>query len=210
MGGEAKALIPIDGLPLVHHILEAFAKAGIDELLVVTGSHAEAVEEAVRAWDSSQSQGCRVECVHNARWSDGQAGSVSIAVQTAQCLGSTAVLITPVDLPELSHEVIERMAAVAHSPALPYVANGSDRVPTHPARIDAPDFEAVLHALNTGPADRGAGPWLQDMTAHQVAVDDLIDHAPTDLDTPEDLQDFRSARWCRPRPLLPRRDDRAQ
>ena len=210
MGGAAKALITLDGVPLVRHILNAFAEAGIDELLVVTGAHSEAVEEAVRAWDSPQPEGCRVECVHNARWSDGQAGSVSVAVQTAQRRGSTAVLITPVDLPALSPRVIERMATIARGPALPCVTDGPDRVPTHPARIDASDFEAVLHALEVGPADRGAGPWLQQVAAQHVLVDDLIDRAPTDLDTPADLQEVRSARWCRSHPLRLQQDDRGQ
>jgi len=45
--GGTKQLAPLDGKPLAQHAIDALADAGVDELLVITGHDAEAVETAL-------------------------------------------------------------------------------------------------------------------------------------------------------------------
>ena len=50
MGGVAKALIRLQGVPLVTRHLVALSGAGVDEVVIVTGHAREAVEREVRGF----------------------------------------------------------------------------------------------------------------------------------------------------------------
>ena len=50
MGGVAKALIRLQGVPLISRQLVALSGAGVDEVVVVTGHARQAVEEEVRSY----------------------------------------------------------------------------------------------------------------------------------------------------------------
>ena len=50
LGGRPKALLELGGVPLVMRQLVALSGAGVDEVVVVLGHHADAVEAAVRAF----------------------------------------------------------------------------------------------------------------------------------------------------------------
>ena len=45
--GATKQLVTVDGKPLAQHAIDALAEAGVDELLVITGHDADAVEAAL-------------------------------------------------------------------------------------------------------------------------------------------------------------------
>lgn len=178
LGGRAKALLCWQGRPLLHRVLDAFVAADIPELCVVTGAHADAVAACTRDWP-----GGSVHTLHNPTWATGQASSVATALRAARRHRWPGLLITPVDQPDLDAAVIARMASQPGA-AQPVLADGS---PTHPALIPAADYAAVIAALASGPADRGAGPWLR---AHgrSVSVADLVTRRPRDLDTEQDLE----------------------
>jgi molybdenum cofactor cytidylyltransferase len=72
MGGVAKPLIRLMGVPLVRRHLVALSGAGVDEVVVVTGHARDAVE--------AQVQGFPVTLAHNAAHSQGQEGSVRIGL----------------------------------------------------------------------------------------------------------------------------------
>ena len=48
LGGRPKALLELGGVPLILRQLIALSGAGVDEVVVVLGHHAEAVEAAIR------------------------------------------------------------------------------------------------------------------------------------------------------------------
>jgi molybdenum cofactor cytidylyltransferase len=73
MGGVAKALIRLQGVPLIRRHLVALSGAGVDEVVVVTGFAREAVEEQVQSFP--------VSLAHNASYRDGQQGSVRIGLE---------------------------------------------------------------------------------------------------------------------------------
>ncbi len=68
MGGVAKALITLQGVPLISRQLVALSGAGIDEVVVVTGYARHAIEEQVRSYV--------VTLAHNEAHADGQQSSV--------------------------------------------------------------------------------------------------------------------------------------
>jgi molybdenum cofactor cytidylyltransferase len=71
MGGVAKALITLQGVPLINRQLIALSGAGVDEVVVVTGHAREAVEAQVQSFP--------VSLAHNADYQSGQQGSVRVA-----------------------------------------------------------------------------------------------------------------------------------
>ena len=73
LGGRPKALLELGGVPLVLRQLIALSGAGVDEVAVVLGHHADAVEAAVRAFP--------ITLVRNPSPDDGQASSVRIGLR---------------------------------------------------------------------------------------------------------------------------------
>jgi molybdenum cofactor cytidylyltransferase len=72
MGGVAKALITLQGVPLISRQLVALSGAGIDEVVVVTGYARHAIEDQVRSFV--------VTLAHNDAHADGQQGSVRVGL----------------------------------------------------------------------------------------------------------------------------------
>ncbi len=90
MGGVAKPLIRLRGVPLISRQLVALSGAGVDEVVVVTGHARTAVEREVQSFS--------VTLVHNEAYSQGQEGSVRAGLAA---LGGSfdAVFIVPSDQP---------------------------------------------------------------------------------------------------------------
>lgn len=72
LGGVAKPLIRLQGVPLISRHLVALSGAGVDEVVVVTGYARDAVEELVRP--------LTVTLAHNEAHAEGQQGSVRIGL----------------------------------------------------------------------------------------------------------------------------------
>src|SRR5271170_1895210 len=90
MGGVAKPLIRLQGVPLISRQLVALSGAGVDEVVVVTGHARTAVERQVQSFS--------VTLVHNEAYSQGQEGSVRAGL--AALRGNfDAVFIVPSDQP---------------------------------------------------------------------------------------------------------------
>lgn len=177
MGGRAKALIEVDGEVLLHRVLDRFVEAGVTDLGVVLGAQADAVSGACAAWSGPMRQ------IRNPLWHTGQAGSVLAALDAAPKAWN-GVLITPVDQPDLSSAVIAEMATCS-MPARPILADGT---PTHPAFLPRDCWPAVIDALRTGPADRGAGGWLA-RHGCDIPVGHLVIRA-RDVDTTAELDEL--------------------
>jgi len=100
LGGVAKALIRVDGVPLVQRQIDALRGAGVSDIVVVTGTHHDAIVQAVA------SDGVRV--VHNANALSGQGTSVRLGLQAADPQADVLLLVLcdqplliPADLTDL-------------------------------------------------------------------------------------------------------------
>ena len=72
MGGMAKSLIRLQGVPLIKRQLIALSGAGVDEVVVVTGHARESVEAQVQAFP--------VTLAYNPAYTEGQQGSVRVGL----------------------------------------------------------------------------------------------------------------------------------
>ena len=97
--GGTKQLAVVDGKPLLQHSVDALAEARVDEIIVVTGHDAEAVEAGV-----SLPSGGRF--VRNPGFRDGQATSLAAALHEVDPTSEAAVILMA-DQPGVSAPMIE-------------------------------------------------------------------------------------------------------
>jgi len=184
MGGIAKPLIRLQGVPLATRQLVALSGAGVDEVVVVTG-HARAAVEA-------QLQSFSVTLVHNEAYAQGQQGSVRLGLEALKG-GFDAVLVVPSDQPLIAAgDLTELISAFKKRPF------GHIVVPVVAGRRGNPillDQAALAHILASGT---------------NLACRHLIEREPelvyayetgnarfiTDLDTLEDVRSLaRQTGW---------------
>ena len=75
--GPVKPLVPLEGRPLIEHVMTAASEAGVSRFLVVVGHEADRVREAVRA--IADSHGVAVSFAVNARFNEPNGWSVLAA-----------------------------------------------------------------------------------------------------------------------------------
>ena len=90
LGHRPKSLLELGGVPLIRRQLIALSGAGVDEVVVVTGHHVEAVEAAVQDFP--------VTLARNPSPDDGQASSVRIGL-AALSSRLDAVMVALADQP---------------------------------------------------------------------------------------------------------------
>jgi molybdenum cofactor cytidylyltransferase len=184
MGGVAKPLITLQGVPLIKRQLIALSGAGVDEVVVVTGFAREAVEAQVQSFP--------VTLAHNMAYAEGQQSSVRVGLQALSSVFD-AVLVVLADQPLIAAaDLTELLGAFKRRP------QGHILVPVV-SKADAPG----------GEGERGNPIVLDDVAVAQILASDiqlgcrhLIERAPgmvhvhptantrfvIDLDTPADLQ----------------------
>jgi molybdenum cofactor cytidylyltransferase len=173
--GSPKLLAPLAGRPVLQHVLDAVAEAGLVDVVVVLGAEAAAVRDAV-AWRNE-----RIEV--NPRPVDGLSASLRIGLDAAaEDRTVDAVLVLLGDQPSVRSDVIRAVLAAAETSPQPIirVRYAGDEAP-NPVLI-----RRAAWALAAGlPGDRGLGPLLverPDLVAEVAAAG-----ANPDIDTPEDL-----------------------
>ena len=176
MGGVAKALIRLQGVPLISRHLVALSGAGVDEVVVVTGHARRAVEEQLRSFV--------VTLAHNEAHADGQQGSVRVGLAA---LGGSfdAVIVMPADLPLIgASDLIELIGAFKKRPA------GHVVVPVVSGERGNPiilDEQAKARILASG-ANLGCRHLIERhpelVHAHETTNTRFV----TDLDTVEDVR----------------------
>ena len=164
-GPGHKLLADLDGRPLASHAIGAAAAAGLDELVVVTGSA-----------DLSAVVPDGATVLHNELWSDGQASSIRLAVEHARRVGHEAIVVGLADMPGISAEA---WRAVADAPGSLVVAtfDGRRRPPT---KVGRRYWSELPEAGDTGARFLLAGRPFD-------VVEVACPGNPADVDTVEDL-----------------------
>jgi len=191
MGGVAKPLIRLQGVPLINRQLVALSGAGVDEVVVVTGHARHAVEEQVRSFT--------VTLAHNEAPASGQEGSVRVGLAALNG-GFDAVFVMPADLPLIAaDDLTELIGAFKKRPAghvlVPMV--GGQR--GNPILLDD-EARAQILASGTNLACRHLIERQPELVhAYETANTRFI----TDLDTVEDVQGLaRRTGWRLELPAL--------
>lgn len=181
MGGP-KALVELDGEPLVLRALRALAQGGCAPLVVVLGAAAADVRPLLPTGTTA---------VVAQDWTEGMSASLRAGLRALEHGAAPAAVVHLVDLPGVTAAGVARLAARAAPEALVRAAYAGR--PGHPVLIGRSHWAAVL-ATATG--DAGARAYLAGHPAlDQVECGDVAD--PGDVDTPEELTRFRD-RWVTP------------
>jgi molybdenum cofactor cytidylyltransferase len=179
MGGRPKALLELGGVPLIRRQLIALSGAGVDEVVVVLGHHAELLEPVVQDFP--------VTLVRNPRPDDGQVSSQRLGLQ-ALAGRLDAVLVALADQPLVQAQDIGALIGAykkrpeGTSVLVPMVGGE----PGNPVIFSADVKEQILQ----GDANVGCRQWR---AAHPDAVapfDTDNRRYRVDVDTLEDIERF--------------------
>ena len=165
-GSGHKLLAEVAGLPLAAHALVAAVQAGLDELVVVTGSV-----------DLSAVLPIGATVLQNDRWFDGQATSLRLAVDYAERVGHEAVVFGLADMPGVP-AAAWRAVADCPSPLAVATFDGQRRPPTKIADFLWSELPMI--------GDEGGRVLLSEQSSYVVEV--ACPGNPEDVDTVEDLR----------------------
>lgn len=179
LGGRPKSLLELGGVPLIRRQLIALSGAGVDEVVVVLGHHADLIEPAVQDFP--------VTLVRNPRPDDGQVSSLRFGL--AALAGKLdAVLVALADQPLInSQDITSLIAAYKKRPdgasvVVPTVAGE----PGNPVLFSNDVREQIL----AGDAHVGCRQWR---AAHPEAVQAFVTdnrRFKVDVDTEDDIARF--------------------
>jgi molybdenum cofactor cytidylyltransferase len=186
LGGRPKALLELGGVPLILRQLIALSGAGVDEVVVVLGHHAEAVEAAIGAFP--------ITLVHNPAPDDGQPSSVRVGLR-ALSPKIDAVIVALADQPLIdAQDIVALISAYKKrgdaAMVVPRVASeGGEPEPGNPVMFDAVLREQWL----AGGANLACRQWRQANPDRVRWFDTDNRRYRIDIDTPEDLARFTAS-----------------
>jgi CTP:molybdopterin cytidylyltransferase MocA len=172
--GRPKALVEVDGEPLVRRALRALTDGGLAPVVVVLGARAADVRPLLPS---------AVEAVEAADWADGMGASLRAGL-AALAGRADAAVVHLVDLPGVPAAAVARLAALAGPHALARAAYGGR--PGHPVLLGRAHWAGVAAAATGNAGARGYLAGRADVAL--VECGDLAD--PDDVDTPEQLAAF--------------------
>ncbi len=173
--GSPKLLAPLAGRPVLQHVLDAVAASPVDDVVVVLGDGASAIETAIE-WRTERR-------AVNPRPQDGLSSSLRVGLDAAaEDPLAEAVLVILGDQPSVRPAVIRAVIAAAANVPEPIIrARYSDDEAPNPVLIRRPAW-ALAAGLD---GDRGLGPLLA--RRPELVGEVAVDGRNPDIDTPADL-----------------------
>jgi len=170
--GGPKALLEVDGEPLVRRGIRLLHDGGCAPVVVVVGASAERVRALCGGAD----------VVEAPDWDTGMGASLRTGL--AALPGAVrAVVVALVDQPLVTAAAVARLRAAHADGAVAAVAAYGGR-PRNPVLLDRAAWDGVR---TSAVGDEGARGWLRAHSELVVQVDCTDVGAPDDLDTPDDL-----------------------
>jgi molybdenum cofactor cytidylyltransferase len=174
--GSPKLLAKLEARPVLQHVLDAIASAGVADVVVVLGDGHGATERAI-AWRHQRR-------VVNPRPADGLSSSVRVGLRAVEEDPAVmAAIFLLGDQPAVRPDAIHAVIRAAGETDLPFVR-------ARYARDGAPNPVLIRRAAWAEAAalegDRGLGPLLAAHPDCVLPVD--VDGANPDVDTPADLE----------------------
>jgi len=175
--GKVKQLLPINGIPMLQHVIYAALNSRLDDVIVVLGSAGSEIREAV---DLSN-----VTIVENPSYQEGQSSSLKAGLQTLNP-DIDAALFLLADQPQVDTTIINQLIA-AYQPDQTHILRPSFKgKPGNPVLMSRSVFPKLLE-LEGDQGGRGVFQFFQD-SMKEVPVQHGGIH--TDLDTPAEYQSF--------------------
>ena len=177
--GLPKALVELDGEPLVRRALRTLVEGGAVPVVVVLGARAHDVRAVLPA---------DVAAVEAIDWRDGMGASLRAGLAALENTDATAAVVHLVDLPGVPAAVVSRLIAAARRDVLARAAYRGR--PGHPVLLGRAHWPGVRNAAVGDAGARGYLAGRPDVVLVECA--DLAD--PDDVDTPEQLAEYRARR----------------
>jgi molybdenum cofactor cytidylyltransferase len=171
--GRDKALLPYHGRTFLENIIANLHAAGIENVAVVLGPHAEAIQSAVNL--------AAVRVVINHDYQRGQSSSLQLGLAALAVDSPEAVILCLVDHPAISSEVITKLKCCFEADRLPVLIPTYEGQRGHPVIISQPLFAELL-AL---PPEEAANTVIRKYR-HATQFVEVVDPGIlTDVDDPE-------------------------
>ena len=180
--GGGKLLAMADGRPILQHVLDRLAEAGLDDVVVVLGDDMPPIEAAVE-WRSERR-------VRNADPASGLASSLRAGFEALDD-DVDAVLVVLGDQPRLPLEALQAVMDAPFAEAAPIVvpAYAADRG-RNPVRI----ARAAFGLVEASSGDRGLGPIIA--ANPELVLEIPVDGENPDIDTRADLVRWLETAWA--------------
>lgn len=191
--GHPKALLPYpskagpDGVrdrerTFLEHLLDVFGRSRAEPIIVVLGHDRELIERQVSL------EGARA--VVNDRYREGMLSSIRAGIDSLDEAAIEGALVLPVDHPDVSVAVIDRVIASFEATRAPIV------LPVHEGRRGHPVLfsRAVFDELRKAPETVGARRVVWDHQEDLLEVDVNESGIHRDVDTPGDYRALRGER----------------
>lgn len=130
-----KQLLPWRGSPFITHVGRTALKADLDQLIVVTGSEAPAVRQALAGFD--------VQFVHNPTWEEGQSTSLVSGLQALKP-GVGSVIFFLSDQPQVPATLVQSLVELHSQTLSPLVAPQVAGRRANPVLFDRLTFPELL------------------------------------------------------------------
>ena len=186
LGGRPKALLQLGGVPLVVRQLIALSGAGVDEVVLVLGHHADAVEAAIAHFP--------ITVVRNPDPARGQVSSVRAGLQ-ALSPKLDSIIVAPADMPLIGEaDLVALIGAYRRrgdaAMVVPRVdaGHGAPAAPGNPVMFDA----ALREAWMAGAADLACRTWREQNPQQVHWFDTDNRRYRVDIDTADDIAAFEA------------------
>ena len=182
--GGGKLLASLEGRPVLQHVLDRLAEAGMTEVVVVLGNDAAAIETSID-WRAERR-------VPNDDPRRGLSSSVRVGIEALDATAGAALIVLG-DQPLVSVAAIRELLAAPDDAARPIVVPVyADDRGRNPVRLGRSAFGLVGETVG----DRGLGPVI---AAHPELVQEITIDEPggnPDIDTRADLVGLLEAAWA--------------
>ncbi len=174
-----KQLAIWQGKTFIRTIVEKMQPIPMDQLIVITGAHADRVECELR--------GLKCKVVRNEDWRSGQASSVKKAIQNVNP-ETDAIIFLLVDQPQFNVDMVKNILqehALKDADIITHEFNGMAR---HPVLFSKNTFPNMLEL----DGDAGGRQLFKQFLPLKIKIDDPF--FALDVDTQEDLQELDNKR----------------
>jgi molybdenum cofactor cytidylyltransferase len=174
--GTPKMMLPWDGRTVLGRVISVFTKAGIDDVLVITGGARSEVERIIDQYGARS--------VYNDKYASGEMISSLQCGLRAQTPEAAAILVGLGDQPQVQERTVRSICDAFHETRSEIIVPSFQMKRGHPWLVARPLWNEILNLkLPQTPRDF--------LNAHAddicyINVDDP--HILADLDTPEDYR----------------------
>ena len=176
--GEPKQLLKYQNKTLVRHITEAALASGVSEVMVVTGSNADRIENELN--------GLECHFAHNSVWVEGMGSSIAIGVQELQSINPTlnGVILAVSDQPFVDTELFQSLIDQLKQTNAGIVASSYAGTLGTPVLFSEKYFNNLLKLSGTEGAKKLLSKFSDDVTSCLFPLGNI------DIDTKEDYKNL--------------------